>query len=141
MIGVKWAAIDDSSVGWISTLFWCTALFLSEGDLLLIDFNRSNVLGTLLSFTLAAEKNISKFGWQFRAESNDDISYDLYLTPSPEAIIGLYEIVLQVCAEEESKSRKLKDKFYLIFNPWCEQDVVYLKGKFLLILGLLTFEW
>lgn len=75
-----------------------------------------------------AEEKISKFGWQFRAETNDDISYDLILTPSPEAIIGLYEIVIQVSTEGESKSKKLKDKFYLIFNPWCEDDVVHLEG-------------
>lgn len=84
--------------------------------------------GTLLSFPLAQEKT-SKFGWTMRVKTDDEISYNLTFIPSAEAIIGLYEIVTQISSESEAKSSKVKEKFYLIFNPWCKQDMVYMEGN------------
>ncbi|XP_006893113.1 PREDICTED: protein-glutamine gamma-glutamyltransferase 4 [Elephantulus edwardii] len=48
----------------------------------------------------------------------------LSITSPPSAIVGIYS--LQVGTDYQDVSKSEKHEFYLLYNPWCEDDVVYM---------------
>ena len=66
-----------------------------------------------------------RFGWKMAATASDSQLYKLTFTVPADAYVGKYNVVVVVDGAHHSWS----EFFYLVFNPWCAEDTVYMKGE------------
>ncbi|XP_014217645.1 annulin-like [Copidosoma floridanum] len=73
----------------------------------------------------------SKGIWQTIVESYEGNLLKIKVTPAADAIIGkwLTEIDTKTQGFERADSFNVKNPFYVIFNPWCQEDLVYLENE------------
>jgi len=73
---------------------------------------------------------------------NGDI-LEILIKPAASALVTQWKLDIdtKVIDTTQSKSYSLPQPFYLLFNPWCREDQVYLEGKlrcsFLLLINFL----
>ncbi|XP_072164765.1 hemocyte protein-glutamine gamma-glutamyltransferase-like [Diadema setosum] len=85
--------------------------------------------GTLI--TIPVGKEAFGFDWSANLKSSDKNSVTLTVRSPPVAPVGRYSLSVLV----ESKKSGMRAKFpqecvlYMLFNPWCEQDAVYMGDK------------
>ncbi|XP_054711859.1 annulin-like [Uloborus diversus] len=72
-------------------------------------------------------------GWQSKLLSvGEDNSIQIEVTPTPTCIVGewIVEVDTKVKKEREEQAKSLrhtsKQPIYILFNPWCKQDTVYM---------------
>ncbi|XP_022249455.1 annulin-like [Limulus polyphemus] len=71
-------------------------------------------------------------GWQVKLVFTENCSITLEVSSIPSAIVGEWnfdiDTKLKSAKDEESQTLRysVKDSFFLIFNPWCKQDTVYM---------------
>lgn len=71
-------------------------------------------------------------GWQTKLLSTDENAVSVEVTPTATAITGqwILEVDTKVMKEREEEAKTLrytvKQPVYLLFNPWCKQDTVYM---------------
>ncbi|XP_041601935.1 protein 4.2 isoform X2 [Vulpes lagopus] len=63
--------------------------------------------------------------WNAAVEDRDDQSWKVSVTAPADAIIGHYSLLLQVVG----KKPLLLGQFTLLFNPWAQEDAVFLKKE------------
>lgn len=72
--------------------------------------------------------------WYAVIESVHGNYFDLIIKPSVRAAVTQWKLDIdtKLINETSSKSYSLIQPFYLLFNPWCKDDQVYLEGKWYL---------
>uniref|UniRef100_A0A1W7RB00 protein-glutamine gamma-glutamyltransferase n=1 Tax=Hadrurus spadix TaxID=141984 RepID=A0A1W7RB00_9SCOR len=90
--------------------------------------------GTLIVSPVLSESNciLPKDAWRTLLLSKDDKTIIVEVVPTATAIIGVWTLdvdtKLKTENEETAKTSRhtVKDPFYLLFNPWCPEDTVYM---------------
>lgn len=89
--------------------------------------------GTLIGTTL--NENSSSLGnsyeWATAIESKHGNSLNIIVKPAANAPIGewSFDIDTQLIIGGGAYTFKAPTTFYLIFNPWCQDDLVYMRSK------------
>ncbi|XP_045587837.1 annulin isoform X2 [Procambarus clarkii] len=68
-------------------------------------------------------------GWSASITDVSDSSITLKVNTSSSAIIGEWKLEVDVQSGEKTHSFPCKDTFFMLFNPWCKDDAVYLEGE------------
>nr|XP_054774840.1 protein-glutamine gamma-glutamyltransferase K-like [Lytechinus pictus] len=69
--------------------------------------------------------------WMAKMESSEDKSIKVTVNSAPNAIVGTYKVTVKV----ENSANGMETVFpqtrkvWVLFNPWCKQDVVYMEDK------------
>nr|XP_005997256.1 PREDICTED: protein-glutamine gamma-glutamyltransferase 2-like [Latimeria chalumnae] len=66
--------------------------------------------------------------WRFAMQA-DQYELQLTLYSPADAPVGQYTILLLVHSDSKLIQKKAAGQFYLLFNPWCKDDTVYLPDK------------
>ncbi|NWX14609.1 TGM4 glutamyltransferase, partial [Aegotheles bennettii] len=82
------------------------------------------ITGTLMSLNPRREQDLG--GWQISIVENNGKECRLSVTSSPKAPVGKYILNVKT---ETSIYKPENDAVYLLFNPWCEGDVVFLDDE------------
>ncbi|XP_009704362.1 PREDICTED: protein-glutamine gamma-glutamyltransferase 4 [Cariama cristata] len=85
--------------------------------------NPMKIRGTLMSLKPREEQDLS--GWQISTIKKSDKECLVSVTSSPRAPVGKY--ILNV--KTGTNIYKPETSIYLLFNPWCEGDVVFLADE------------
>ncbi|KAM6101220.1 LOW QUALITY PROTEIN: protein-glutamine gamma-glutamyltransferase 4 [Theristicus caerulescens] len=80
--------------------------------------------GTLMSLSTKQEQDVS--GWQISIVKNSGTQCLLSVTSSPKAMVGKYTLNVKA-GTNIYKSEN--NAVYLLFNPWCEADAVFLDDE------------
>ncbi|XP_042224998.1 annulin-like isoform X2 [Homarus americanus] len=67
-------------------------------------------------------------GWSASVEDITDCSITLKVNTSSKAIVGEWKLEVDVKSGDKVHSFPCSDTFFVLFNPWCEDDAVYLEG-------------
>ncbi|XP_029865471.1 protein-glutamine gamma-glutamyltransferase 4 [Aquila chrysaetos chrysaetos] len=101
---------------------------LKDADKLVLHFGIGEkpmkVRGTLMSLNPRHEKDVS--GWQISIVKNSGKECLLSVTSSPSAPVGKYTLNVKTGTNIYKPEN---DAVYLLFNPWCEGDVVFLADE------------
>ncbi|NWZ60346.1 TGM4 glutamyltransferase, partial [Haliaeetus albicilla] len=101
---------------------------LKNADKLVLHFSIGEkpmkVRGTLMSLNPRHEKDVS--GWQISIVKNSGKECLLSVTSSPSAPVGKYTLNVKTGTNIYKPEN---DAVYLLFNPWCEGDVVFLANE------------
>ncbi|NWH48341.1 TGM4 glutamyltransferase, partial [Fregata magnificens] len=79
--------------------------------------------GTLMSLNPMKKKDIN--GWKISVVKNSGKECLLSVTSSPRAPVGKYILNVKI----GTNIYKPENNIYLLFNPWCEADVVFLADE------------
>ncbi|XP_076234244.1 transglutaminase isoform X1 [Calliopsis andreniformis] len=84
--------------------------------------------GTLVAIPVLYPEEVSEGSWQATIDAVHPNFLRLKIVTSPNAIIGKWKMDIDTKNRnlDGAVSYTLKQPFYLIFNPWCEEDTVYL---------------
>lgn len=88
--------------------------------------------GTLVGCLL--KKNSYELGesneWGSAIESINGVELEVLIKPSCRAPIGEWKVDIdtQVSDQEGVRNFKYPSTFYVLFNPWCKDDQVYMPG-------------
>ncbi|XP_053309147.1 protein-glutamine gamma-glutamyltransferase 5-like [Spea bombifrons] len=82
--------------------------------------------GTRAVFPLA--RTINKMTWSAALVDNSIDSMTIDMCSSPNAIIGQYTLKIQFTTGGKATTYQL-GTFVILFNPWCENDDVYLENE------------
>ncbi|XP_031846608.1 transglutaminase isoform X2 [Nomia melanderi] len=87
--------------------------------------------GTLVATPVLYPGQVSEGSWQATIEATASNFLRLKIVPAPNAIIGKWRMDIDTKNRnlDGAVSFTMKDPFYLIFNPWCEEDVVFLEDE------------
>ncbi|XP_015676816.1 protein-glutamine gamma-glutamyltransferase K [Protobothrops mucrosquamatus] len=68
-------------------------------------------------------------GWSAEMTSSDDNSMCLRVCPSPRAVVGKYQFSVKTRSKagEYAAPFDPNNEVYILFNPWCPEDPVYLQ--------------
>ncbi|KAL7977767.1 hypothetical protein Chor_009716 [Crotalus horridus] len=68
-------------------------------------------------------------GWSAEMTSSDDNSMCLRVCPSPRAVVGKYQFSVKTRSKagEYAAPFDPNNEVYILFNPWCPEDTVYLQ--------------
>ncbi|KFQ41231.1 Protein-glutamine gamma-glutamyltransferase 4, partial [Mesitornis unicolor] len=86
--------------------------------------NPMKIRGTLMSLNPRREPDFS--GWQISIVKSSDKECLLSVTSSPRAPVGKYTLHVKTGTNIYKPEN---DTVYLLFNPWCEADVVFLADE------------
>uniref|UniRef100_A0A8C0ZUU8 protein-glutamine gamma-glutamyltransferase n=1 Tax=Castor canadensis TaxID=51338 RepID=A0A8C0ZUU8_CASCN len=92
-----------------------------------------------LKFTVGPNPSVSKhtlvelnlrtssqsFGWKATISSDSGKEITVAITSAPNAIVGQYNLIVK----SGIHTFKADDNFYLLFNPWCPEDLVFLSSE------------
>ncbi|NP_001361172.1 protein-glutamine gamma-glutamyltransferase 6 [Xenopus tropicalis] len=70
----------------------------------------------------------SKASWTAEVDSIDSNCVTAIITSSADAVIGRYKLQLYTTSSKKKSYFKLRE-FVLLFNPWAEDDVVYMEDE------------
>ncbi|XP_054775150.2 coagulation factor XIII A chain-like [Lytechinus pictus] len=81
----------------------------------------------LLSFDGSGENN----GWTIKQESSEDGFVTATVNASSGCIVGPYGVTIVVKNKRTGLQREFKqtETIYILFNPWCERDSVYMSDE------------
>ncbi|GFR83420.1 protein-glutamine gamma-glutamyltransferase 4 [Elysia marginata] len=89
--------------------------------------------GTLLRLNLdlsGAERSPVAGSWGAQVGQKDNSRVEVKVTPPPTALVGKYNVFVETALKGEAESKRrfeMEDEIlYVIFNPWCQEDVVYM---------------
>ncbi|NXF32895.1 TGM4 glutamyltransferase, partial [Nyctibius bracteatus] len=101
---------------------------LNAADKLALRFgigeNPMKIRGTLFSLNPRREKDLG--GWQISIVKNNGKECLLSVTSSPRAPVGKYTLNVKTGTNTYKAEN---DAVYLLFNPWCEDDDVFLADE------------
>ncbi|NXC42339.1 TGM4 glutamyltransferase, partial [Penelope pileata] len=80
--------------------------------------------GTLMSLNPRSRRDIS--GWQINIVKSNGTECLLSVTSAPSAAVGIYGLSVKTGS---NVYRPEKNTVYLLFNPWCEDDIVFLSNE------------
>ncbi|XP_015440169.1 PREDICTED: annulin [Dufourea novaeangliae] len=85
--------------------------------------------GTLVAAPVLHPGEVSDGSWQASIDAIQSNFLRLKIVPAPEAIIGTWKLDIDTKNKnlDGAVSYTMKHPFYLIFNPWCKEDTVYLE--------------
>ncbi|XP_059152311.1 annulin-like [Physella acuta] len=90
--------------------------------------------GTHVEFLLSSDDKSSK--WEATLVSKQEKSITVNVTTPPSCLVGKWRLHLDVIKSEEHKVNiyryQYKQPIYVIFNPWCKDDLVYMNDQNLL---------
>ncbi|XP_037795328.1 annulin-like [Penaeus monodon] len=81
--------------------------------------------GTLVGVGIGTE---SDSGWSAQIKETTDNSIVLSVTTSCKAIVGEWKVEVDVKSGDKTHTYPCEATFFLLFNPWCQDDAVYLEG-------------
>uniref|UniRef100_A0A8C4Q815 protein-glutamine gamma-glutamyltransferase n=1 Tax=Eptatretus burgeri TaxID=7764 RepID=A0A8C4Q815_EPTBU len=78
---------------------------------------------------LRVSSSLSSRKWRASVKNVNACYLTLSVTSPPDCVVGLYTLdwVKSYLAEGETPS--VKTQFYILFNPWCIDDTVYMEGE------------
>ncbi|KAM5291961.1 protein-glutamine gamma-glutamyltransferase 4 [Ctenodactylus gundi] len=79
---------------------------------------------TLIALDLST--SLSCHGWTAAILKKPGLEVVVAVTSSPNAIVGLYSLEVRT---EKFVFQPEDNKFYLLFNPWCAEDAVFLPSE------------
>ncbi|GFO25455.1 protein-glutamine gamma-glutamyltransferase k [Plakobranchus ocellatus] len=92
--------------------------------------------GTLLRLVLGLSTDAATLAspmtgnWTARAGKRDNSGLEVIVSPSPTALVGKYGVFIETMLKDDRKSKRrfeMEDEdVFVIFNPWCQEDVVYM---------------
>ncbi|XP_011505871.1 PREDICTED: annulin isoform X2 [Ceratosolen solmsi marchali] len=87
--------------------------------------------GTLVASAVLHPGEVSDGAWQTVVQAFAENSLRIKVTPAADAIIGKWNIEIDTKRRdsEGAVSFTVDTPFYLILNPWCRDDVVYLENE------------
>ncbi|KAG7204155.1 hypothetical protein KM043_001995 [Ampulex compressa] len=87
--------------------------------------------GTLVATAVLSPGEISEASWQTIVDAIEPNFVRLKVTPSPNAIIGKWKMEIDTKNRESegAVSFTMENPFYILFNPWCEEDTVYMEHE------------
>lgn len=89
--------------------------------------------GTLIAVPLLTKGAESGATWNAVLESSNENVIRIKITPAADAIVGQWKMDIDTKLKNDGAvSYSHKEPFYILFNPWCKQDQVYLAGDELL---------
>ncbi|XP_049802797.1 annulin isoform X1 [Schistocerca nitens] len=89
--------------------------------------------GTLVAVPLLAKGAESGAAWNAVLDSSADDILRIQITPAADAIVGKWKMDIDTKLKNDGAvSYSYKDPFYILYNPWCRQDQVFLEGEELL---------
>ncbi|KAK8749209.1 hypothetical protein OTU49_015733 [Cherax quadricarinatus] len=68
-------------------------------------------------------------GWSAYIQEVSDCSITFKVNISSKAIIGEWKLEVDVQSGDKAYSYPCKDTFFILFNPWCKDDSVYLEDE------------
>ncbi|XP_065609806.1 protein-glutamine gamma-glutamyltransferase 4 [Cyrtonyx montezumae] len=80
--------------------------------------------GTLMSLNPRSMRNVS--GWQIAIIKSEGTECTLSITSAPNAAVGIYGLTVRTGSNVYKPE---KNSVYLLFNPWCEGDIVFLSNE------------
>lgn len=80
--------------------------------------------GTLMSLNPRSSRNVS--GWQIAIVKSNGTECTLSVTSAPNAAVGIYGLMVKT---GPNVYKPEKNAVYLLFNPWCEGDIVFLSNE------------
>ncbi|XP_048807188.1 protein-glutamine gamma-glutamyltransferase 4 [Lagopus muta] len=80
--------------------------------------------GTLMSLNPRSTRNVS--GWQISIIKSSGTECILSVTSAPNAAVGIYGLIVQT---GPNIYKPETNAVYLLFNPWCEGDIVFLSNE------------
>uniref|UniRef100_A0A8C3Q0S1 Protein-glutamine gamma-glutamyltransferase 4 n=1 Tax=Chrysolophus pictus TaxID=9089 RepID=A0A8C3Q0S1_CHRPC len=80
--------------------------------------------GTLMSLNPRSTRNVS--GWQISIVKSSGTECTLSVTSAPNAAVGIYGLIVKT---GPNVYKPEKNTVYLLFNPWCEGDIVFLSNE------------
>uniref|UniRef100_H3A119 Protein-glutamine gamma-glutamyltransferase K n=1 Tax=Latimeria chalumnae TaxID=7897 RepID=H3A119_LATCH len=86
--------------------------------------------GTLVIIPVVEELEYNEWGVKI-VEATDNV-LSLLVNSSPQAVIGRFELTvkLQPAGERENRTEhKPANDIYILFNPWCEADAVFVEDE------------
>lgn len=90
--------------------------------------------GTLIAVALKNKPTDlgRSFEWGASVNSINGDILEVLIKPSATALVTQYKLDIdsKIMNGTVSKSYSLPQPFYVLFNPWCREDQVYLEGKF-----------
>ncbi|XP_051167071.1 annulin isoform X2 [Leptopilina boulardi] len=91
----------------------------------------SSGLGTLVAIPVLEENETSNGTWQANIDKLEENEMRIKIIPNADAIIGKWKIEIDTKRKDSGGaiSFSLEEQFYLIFNPWCKDDAVYLPDE------------
>ncbi|XP_011147377.2 annulin isoform X2 [Harpegnathos saltator] len=87
--------------------------------------------GTLVATALLNPGEISEADWQVTIDAIELNFLRIKIVPSANAIIGKWKVEIDTKNRESegAVSFTMQNPFYLICNPWCRDDMVYLEDE------------
>ncbi|XP_014213359.1 annulin isoform X2 [Copidosoma floridanum] len=87
--------------------------------------------GTLVASPVLHPNEVSDGAWQTVVQAYADNSLRIKVTPAADAIVGKWRIDIDTKRRdsEGAVSFTVDHPFYMIFNPWCREDLVYLGNE------------
>ncbi|XP_059167836.1 annulin-like [Physella acuta] len=89
---------------------------------------------TRVKIILSHEDKPKEWGAKIASQKGTTLNIDLF-TP-PDSIVGKWTLKIDVVKKVNTSvhvfSYQHKDPFYILFNPWCKDDAVYMKDEKLL---------
>ncbi|OXB83256.1 UNVERIFIED_CONTAM: hypothetical protein H355_002008 [Colinus virginianus] len=80
--------------------------------------------GTLMSLNPRSMRNVS--GWQIAIIKSEGTECMLSITSAPNAAVGIYGLTVRTGSNVYKPEN---NAVYLLFNPWCEDDIVFLSNE------------
>ncbi|XP_053575204.1 protein-glutamine gamma-glutamyltransferase E-like isoform X2 [Bombina bombina] len=81
---------------------------------------------TMAIFSLSDSE--SDYPWSAFLESSSSADVNVVITSPADAVIGYYNFNMHILSKRKSSHFKLHN-FILLFNPWCEDDLVYMEDE------------
>lgn len=84
---------------------------------------------------MPSENAVPSDGWQIKLLSSEESKIELEVTTTPSCIVGAWtlEVDTKVRNEREEQAKSLRytsqQPVYILFNPWCKQDTVYMSDS------------
>ncbi|XP_029048718.1 annulin isoform X1 [Osmia bicornis bicornis] len=87
--------------------------------------------GTLVATAVLYPGEVSEGSWQATIDAVQTNFLRLKIVPSANAIIGKWKMDIDTKNRnlDGAISYTMKQPFYLIFNPWCPEDIVYMEDE------------
>lgn len=92
--------------------------------------------GTLIRLTLdlsgGAQPPVAG-SWSAQVGRKDNSSVEVMITPTATALVGKYNVFVESALQGDPETkRRLQmedEEVYVLFNPWCQDDVVYMANQ------------
>ncbi|XP_022901422.2 annulin-like isoform X1 [Onthophagus taurus] len=84
--------------------------------------------GTIVLIGLS-KNNDSEYAWKANLVSHEANTVVVDITPSPDCIVGKWSLMVEYKNTENVATFNLPKSIFILFNPWCEEDEVFMESK------------